>query len=226
MLSLVTCLMDGNGAAGLDLHIPARQLLQQVLTVSAAENRGTAPVVIPWTTWEEAVLVDVLRQRPALGLMNLPSAFVARSVLVQAVAKPRSHPHLHSANPSTATGTMTASATFPSREEPAMLNTLVLSDYHLQRVARALARGDERLALGKTLPSTLSAFRTGIEEVEIHGRRVCRARINGDENVNERLYIRSEVVLPEALQHIDPKCLEAIMCGDAVFIFEASTACK
>ncbi len=216
--------VEENGAASLELHIPARQLLQQVLTGSAADSRGTTPM-IPWTMWGEAVLVDVHRHAPIdMTLETLPLAFVARSVLLQAIAKPHSHPHLRSTNPSTATSTTTTAATFPLGEEPARLNTLVLADRHPRRVARALARGDGRLASGRSLLSTPSAFRTGTEEVEIHGRSVCRARINGDENGNERLYICSEAVLPEALQHVDPKCLDAFMCGDAVLIFEVSTA--
>ncbi len=97
MLSIVIYLINYRGA--LDLHIPARQLLLQVLTVSEAESRGTAPVVIPWTMWREAVLVDARRRWESDGfLTGLPLAFVARSV--QAIAKPCSHPHLHSTNPS------------------------------------------------------------------------------------------------------------------------------
>ena len=106
MLSLVVHLLKGNRGASLNLRIPARQLLRQVLTVSEAESQGT-------------------------------------------------------------------------------------------------------------LPSSLSAFGTGTEEVEIHGKKVFRTRISGDESGNERLYIRSEMVLPEELSTSIPNiytrpCVETL----------------
>jgi len=212
--------------AELDLHIPVRPLLQQVSELWG--GGGTAQVVVPWSSWSHLVLVDVRTPESVPSsfdidptFLRLPSASATRSVLRRAIAKRRPcAPRLRSLSPSsnaTVTGTTPVSALCG---EPDTLNTLLAADCHPRRVARALARSDSRVTSQTFMSPGVSASDSGTEEMGAGKRSDCGSG-SESEHENERMFIRSEAVLPDALQQIDPECLDVAMCGDAILIFQA-----
>ncbi|KAI0298765.1 hypothetical protein B0F90DRAFT_1730866, partial [Multifurca ochricompacta] len=220
-LSLILEVFQDSGWGEFDLHIPSAVLLshtrpplQTKLDSSIASTNvsawsGTpAPVIMPWNQWGQAVICDIrtlslfpspLHLDPSL--IGLPSTFGARSVFRQAVVVQR--PLSPSPSPSpTSLSSADGDGRNATHRKMEGRNALVLADYHPRRVARALAREDLHLKQGRTL-------------------------VGGNDNEDgvvkhERAYIRAEAVLPDELQHLDPDCLCAAMCGDAVLMFQVS----
>ncbi len=109
-------------------------------------------------------------------------------------------------------------ATPTAHQESSPLNVLILADYHPRRVARALARDDAHITFGLTPKQPLSMDDIVTEEMEAAGRE--RSVRRGEKHAP---YLRTEVVLPDELQGIEPELLYAGMCGDAVFVLQASS---
>ncbi len=200
-----------------EMHIPARFLLNHDLAPPGTRTDVTAPPV-PLHMWGDKVCVNLRTRMLDASLNGLPSTFAGRSVMFKTRQRPWPPQRPHSSS-----STAPDVATIMVGQEPSTVNVLAMADHHPRRVARALARNDAHITFGLTLKPPFSVDDMVAEEIEA-GRRERSAR-RGE---NQAPYIRTEAVLPDELQgrFDDEHSFYAAMCGDAVVVFQASTACS